>query len=81
MFPSALDAWYVVDNTLTGFARMPPKLAVSYPKSMSPANKQKQEKSSIGVIKDHEDWGFAINVDEVVDAGNVQKQSRCKVNQ
>lgn len=57
---------------------MPPKLAVSYPKSISPVNRQKQEKSSMGVIKDHEDWGFAIDADEVVDARRVQKKRETK---
>lgn len=36
---------------LTVFARIPPKLAVSYPNSISPTSKEKHEKMSNGDIK------------------------------
>lgn len=39
---------------------MPPKLAVSKPKSMSPTRRQKLEKRSMGVIIDQEERGAAI---------------------
>ena len=47
-------------RALTGFARIPPKLAVSYPNSISPVKRQKQEKSSMGVTMAHDDRAFAI---------------------
>lgn len=37
---------------------MPPKLPVSYPKSISPVSRQKQEKISMGVTVDHRERGL-----------------------
>jgi hypothetical protein len=49
-----------VGQPLTGFARIPPKLAVSYPKSMSPTRRPKQENRSMGVATDQEERELAI---------------------
>ena len=40
-----------MSGSLTVFARIPPKLAVSYPNSMSPTSKEKHEKMRIGDIE------------------------------
>jgi hypothetical protein len=40
-----------VYGLLTVFARIPPKLAVSYPNSMSPTSREKHEKMRIGDIE------------------------------
>jgi len=58
-------------ETLTVLARMPPKLEVSYPKSMSPTRRQKQENMSIGVTMDHpERVDFAIVAEDSVRYGH-----------
>jgi hypothetical protein len=48
---------------LTGFARIPPKLPVSYPKSISPTSRQKHEKKSIGLIMPEVDRELSIVVE------------------
>ena len=61
-----LERHYLSASVLTGFARMPPKLAVSKPNSISPTRRQKQENSIIGVIIDHAVCIFGGRVASIV---------------
>lgn len=60
----------------TGFARRPPKLAVSNPKSISPTSKQKQEKRSIGVTINQDDENAMIANGELNNPGYTLKRQK-----
>lgn len=48
-----------LSNSPTGLDKMPPKLAVSKPKSISPTSRQKHENSSMGVAMAQAERGTA----------------------